>query len=54
MMMLFQAMFDATSQAFLGRDEMEYTASIRILQAVLKGTLAPGLVFIGLGNNGAI
>lgn len=51
---LFQAPFDATNNAFVGRDQMQYTACAQILQAVLKRVLGPVFVFIGLGILGAI
>jgi O-antigen/teichoic acid export membrane protein len=54
LMILFQAIFDAASNAFIGQDLMQYTAATQIMQAVLKGTLGPALVFIGWGITGAI
>ncbi len=54
LMILFQAIYDATSNAFIGKDLMQYSAAIQIMQALLKGTLGPTLVFIGLGITGAI
>ena len=54
LMIVFQAIYDATNNIFIGQDLMQYSASIQILQATLKGTLAPVLVFVGLGITGAI
>ena len=53
-MIVFQAILDATNNAFIGQDLMQYSASVQILQATLKGALAPVLVFVGLGITGAI
>jgi len=54
LLIVFQAILDATNNIFIGQDLMHYSASVQIMQAVLKGTLAPALVFIGLGITGAI
>jgi stage V sporulation protein B len=54
LMIVFQAIYEATSNIFIGQDLMHYSASVQILQATLKGTLAPALVFVGLGITGAI
>ena len=54
LMILFQAVYDATNNSFIGQDLMQYSASMQIMQATLKGTLGPALVFIGLGITGAI
>jgi len=54
LMIVFQAIYDATSNAFIGQDLMQYSAATQIMQAILKGTLGPALVFIGLGITGAI
>lgn len=54
LMILFQAIYDATNNSFIGRDLMQYSASVQIIQALLKGTLGPVFVFIGLGITGAI
>jgi O-antigen/teichoic acid export membrane protein len=54
LMILFQAIYEATNNIFIGQDLMHYSASIQILQATLKGALAPVLVFLGLGITGAI
>jgi O-antigen/teichoic acid export membrane protein len=53
-MIVFQAIVDATNNSFIGEDLMQYSAGVQIMQAVLKGTLAPALVLIGLGIAGAI
>jgi O-antigen/teichoic acid export membrane protein len=45
---------DATNNIFIGQDLMHYSAGVQILQATLKGALAPALVFLGLGISGAI
>jgi O-antigen/teichoic acid export membrane protein len=54
LMIVFQAIYDATNNAFIGTDLMQYSAAIQIMQAILKGTLGPAFVFIGLGITGAI
>jgi O-antigen/teichoic acid export membrane protein len=54
LMIVFQAIYDATNNAFIGQDLMQYSAATQIMQAILKGTLAPALVFIGWGITGAI
>ena len=54
LMIVFQAIYDATNNSFIGQDLMQYSASTQIMQAILKGTLGPALVFIGLGITGAI
>jgi len=54
LMIVFQAIFEATNNIFIGQDLMQYSASVQIMQATLKGTLAPVLVFLGLGITGAI
>jgi O-antigen/teichoic acid export membrane protein len=53
-MIVFQALVDAASNAFVGQDLMQYSASVQIMQAILKGTLGPAFVLIGLGITGAI
>jgi len=45
---------DATNNIFIGQDLMHYSAGVQILQATLKGALAPALVFLSLGISGAI
>jgi len=54
LMIVFQAIYEATNNIFIGQDLMHYSASVQILQATLKGALAPALVFLGLGITGAI
>jgi O-antigen/teichoic acid export membrane protein len=54
LIIVFQSIFDAANNSFIGQDLMQYSASIQIIQAVLKGTLGPALVLIGLGVTGAI
>jgi O-antigen/teichoic acid export membrane protein len=54
LMILFQAIYDATNNSFIGQDLMQYSAGVQIMQAVLKGTLGPAFVLIGLGITGAI
>jgi O-antigen/teichoic acid export membrane protein len=53
-MIIFQAIYDATNNIFIGQDLIQYSASVQILHATLKGALAPVLVFVGLGITGAI
>jgi O-antigen/teichoic acid export membrane protein len=54
LLIVFQAIYDATNNSFIGQDLMQYSAATQIMQAVLKGTLGPAFVFIGLGITGAI
>jgi O-antigen/teichoic acid export membrane protein len=54
LMIVFQAIYDATNNSFIGQDLMQYSASVQIMQAILKGALGPAFVFIGLGITGAI
>jgi O-antigen/teichoic acid export membrane protein len=54
LLIVFQAIYDATNASFIGQGLMHYSAATQIMQAVLKGTLGPALVFIGLGITGAI
>jgi len=54
LMIVFQAIYDATNNSFIGQDLMQYSAGTQIMQAILKGTLGPAFVFIGLGITGAI
>ena len=54
LLIVFQAIYEATNNIFIGQDLMHHSASIQILQATLKGVLAPVLVFVGLGITGAI
>jgi O-antigen/teichoic acid export membrane protein len=54
LMIVFQAVVDATSNSFIGQDLMQYSAGVQIMQAVLKGTLGPALVLVGLGIAGAL
>jgi O-antigen/teichoic acid export membrane protein len=54
LMIVFQAIYDAANNIFIGQDLMNHSASVQILQATLKGALAPVLVFVGLGITGAI
>jgi len=54
LIIVFQAIFDAANSSFIGQDLMQYSAITQILHAILKGTLGPVLVLIGLGTRGAI
>jgi len=54
LMVVFQALVDATMNSFIGQDLMQYSAGVQIIQATLKGTLGPALVLIGFGITGAI
>jgi O-antigen/teichoic acid export membrane protein len=54
LIIIFQAIFDATNNSLIGQDLMQYSASVQIMQATLKGTLGPALVLIGLGVLGAV
>jgi len=54
LMIVFQAVFDATNNSFIGQDLMQHSAGTQIMQAILKGTLGPVFVLIGLGITGAI
>jgi len=54
LLIIFQAIFDATTNSFIGQDLMQCSATVQIMQAILKGTLGPVLVLIGLGIGGAL
>jgi O-antigen/teichoic acid export membrane protein len=54
LIIIFQAIFDVTNNSFIGQDLMQYSASMQIMQAVLKDTLGPAFVLIGLGITRAI
>jgi len=54
LLVVFQAIFDATRNCFIGQDLMQHSARVQITQAILKGTLGPAFVLIGLGVTGAI
>ena len=54
LIIIFQAILDATSNAFIGQDLMQYSAGTMVIQAILKGTLGPALVLVGLGIAGAL
>ncbi len=54
LLIIFQAIFDAASNSFIGLDLMEYSASTQILYSVLKSLLAPVLILLGFGISGAI
>jgi O-antigen/teichoic acid export membrane protein len=54
LLIIFQAVFDAASNAFIGLDLMQYSASTQILFSVLKSLLAPALILLGFGIGGAI
>jgi O-antigen/teichoic acid export membrane protein len=54
LIIIFQAIFDASNNSFIGQDLMQYSASLQVMQATLKGTLGPALVLIGLGIRGAL
>jgi len=51
---VFQALFDAANSSFIGLDLVQYTASMQILESVLKSVLAPTLILLGFGLVGAI
>jgi stage V sporulation protein B len=54
LLIIFQAIFNAASNSFIGLDLMQYSAGTQILYSVLKSTLAPALILLGLGIGGAI
>jgi O-antigen/teichoic acid export membrane protein len=51
---VFQAIFDAASNSFIGLDLMQYSAGTQILYSALKTVLAPALILLGFGIGGAI
>ena len=53
-LIILQAVFDATTNSFIGLDLMHYSASTQILYALLKSVLGPAFVLAGLGLVGAI
>jgi stage V sporulation protein B len=54
LMIVFQAILEATNNSFIGQDLMQYSAGVQIMQATLKGSLGPAFVLIGLGITGAV
>jgi O-antigen/teichoic acid export membrane protein len=54
LMIIFQTLVDAASNSFIGEDLMQYSASVQIMQALLKGTLGPAFVLVGFGIAGAL
>jgi O-antigen/teichoic acid export membrane protein len=54
LLIIFQAIFDAANNSFIGLDLMQYSASTQILYSVLKSVLAPALILLGFGIGGAI
>jgi O-antigen/teichoic acid export membrane protein len=54
LMIVFQALVEATINSFIGHDLMQYSAGVQIMQAVLKGTLGPAFVLVGFGIAGAL
>jgi stage V sporulation protein B len=53
-LIVFQAIFNAATNAFVGLDLMHYSAGIQILYSALKSTLSPILILIGFAIGGAI
>jgi O-antigen/teichoic acid export membrane protein len=53
-LIIFQAIFDAASNAFIGLDLMQYSAGMQILFSVLKSVLSLVLILLGFGIVGAI
>jgi O-antigen/teichoic acid export membrane protein len=54
LLIVFQALFDGASNAFIGLDLMQYSAGMQVLYSVLKSVLAPLLILLGFGILGAI
>jgi stage V sporulation protein B len=54
LLIVFQSIFDAATYSFIGLDLMQFSASTQILYSVVKSTLAPALILLGFGINGAI
>jgi stage V sporulation protein B len=54
LLIIFQALFNAASNSFIGLDLMQYSAGTQILYSVLKSTLAPILIVLGFAIEGAI
>ena len=53
-MIIFQALYDAASNAFIGFDLMHYVAGLDVLQSILKSVLVPVLIILGFGLVGAV
>jgi stage V sporulation protein B len=54
LLIIFQAIFNAASNSFIGLDLMHYSAVTQILYSALKSTLAPVLILLGFAIEGAI
>ena len=54
LIIVFQALVDATISSFIGQDLMQYSAGVQIMNAVIKGTSGPALVLVGFGVAGAL
>jgi stage V sporulation protein B len=54
LVIIFQAIFNAASNSFIGLDLMQYSAATQIIYSFLRSTLAPILVLLGFGIGGAI
>jgi O-antigen/teichoic acid export membrane protein len=53
-LVIFQTVLDVANSSFIGLDLMQYSASMQILQSILKSGLAPALILVGFGITGAI
>ena len=53
-LIIFQAVFDAATNCFIGLDLMQYSASTQVIYSVLKSVLSPALILLGFGITGAI
>ena len=53
-LIVFEALFYAAMNSFIGLDRAEYSALIQLAQASVRSVLAPAFVLLGLGVEGAI
>lgn len=53
-LIVFQAIYGAVINSFVGLDLMQYTAGTQLLQSALKTVVAPALILVGLGIAGAL
>jgi O-antigen/teichoic acid export membrane protein len=51
---IFQALFDAANNSFIGCDLMQFVAGSQIFQSILKSVLIPVLILLGFGLVGAV
>jgi len=51
---LFQSIFNTGLAIFIGYEKMNYQATVRVMQSIIKGIFSPLLVYFGFGILGAV